>query len=466
MNGRARLAMPRGLSRRDLGRLSAALALAQSLPGLVRAGSRVIEVDDPHAIDWAGLGPGDEVILAAGRYDAPLVVPARGTPERPILIRAATPLAAVFTNSIVFEGAEHVVLADLLVEKAANSGVIIRRGSEAITVRGVTVRESGLGIWIGEGAGAGHRLTGNRVERNATHGIAIDQINASQGRETLIEGNLVRDNGRHGMEIDGSHYVVLRNRVDGNGRALSGCSGIHTFCRTPDLPFGKNNVIAFNTVSGTRETTGQDGNGIQADQWCDDNLIAFNVCFGNDGAGINLFDASRAGVFHNTTVGNMLDSGGSHAYRAEITLSSDYTRALERPTDNEILNNVAVSANPAAVPVYVEKTAGSRPHVIGNNLLHSDTNGPLGFWGPTGWRGADIAAWNAEKGGPPDLTGDPDLPVPGVASGAGRDAAEAFRPTRTLGTPSLAPLARLRQAALLPDGPGPGFLGALPPDGD
>ncbi len=447
------------MSRRDMARMALALGLL-SAPGWVAAGTgRVHRIDRPN-VDWDAIAPGDEVLLAPGTWRRSMIVRARGTAEAPIRLRPEEPDSVTFTNSIVFEGAAHVVLTGVQVSGARHSGVILRRGSEAITVEGVSVRDSGLGIWIGDGAGAAHRLIGNTLTGNRTHGIAIDEINAAPGVETLIEGNVITDNGMHGMEIDGSHYIVLRNRVHGSGRQLSGCSGIHTFCRTPDRPFGKHNVIAFNIVSGTQETTGQDGNGIQADQWCDDNLIAFNICFDNDGAGVNLFDASRTGVFHNTLVGNMIDSGGQHAYKSEVSLASDFTRDMERPVGNRIFNNIMSATNPEAAVIFVEATAASRPHEIGNNLLHHARGGALGHWAPTNWRGVSISEWNALVGGVPDLVGDPLFPAAASSTRARflprPEAARAAAPV---------PVPWLAEAGLVAPGSPPDHLGALPVDG-
>lgn len=447
------------MSRRDIARMTLALGMLAA-PGWAAAGSGRVHRIDSTNVDWDAIAPGDEVLLAPGTWRRAMTVRARGTAEAPILVRPEEPGTVTFNNSIVFEGAAHVVLTGVEVSRARHSGVILRHGSEAITVEGVTVRNSGLGIWIGDGAGASHRLIGNTLTGNRTHGIAIDELNAAPGAETLIEGNVVTDNGMHGMEIDGSHYIVLRNRVHRSGRQLSGCSGIHTFCRTPDRPFGKHNVIAFNIVSGTQETTGQDGNGIQADQWCDDNLIAFNICFDNDGAGVNLFDASRTGVFHNTLVGNMIDSGGRHAYKAEVSLASDFTREMERPEGNRILNNILSATNPEAVAVFVEATAASRPQEIGNNLLHHARGGLLAHWAPTNWRGVSISEWNALAGGVPDLAGDPMFPAAATSTG------ERFLPSPEAAR-AVAPVAVpwLAEAGLVAPGETPDHLGALPVDG-
>jgi len=91
-------------------------------------------------------------------------------------------------------------------------------------------------------------------------------------------------NGMHGMEINGNRYIIEHNIVWENGIGLSGTSGIHIFAKDKQQGTGQFNIIRYNTISGQKETDGQDGNGIQLDEWCDNNQIYFNVTFANDGA--------------------------------------------------------------------------------------------------------------------------------------------------------------------------------------
>jgi len=359
----------------------------------------------PAGIPWSTLRPGDEVLLRAGRTSGLLVIAARGTPERPIVIRAQP--GAVLADSVVFDGAQHVRLEGLTIERSRLSGIIIRRGAIGVTVQDCTVRQCGLGIWIGDGAGGAHRLIGNTLLDNQTHGIAIDVINAPVGQETLIAGNRVARNGMHGMEINGNRYVVEGNLVWDNGLRLSGTSGIHTFCREPGQDAGRDNIIRYNMVWGQRETTGQDGNGIQLDQWCDRNQVYFNICFGNDGAGIVLFDASDNLVANNTLYDNMRDSGRRHAYKADLVLASDYTRNVDHVANNIVRNNLVVTRRRGIASIYVDPFARRSRDIAGNQVFHMAGEVPL-VWNRN--RVRDLEAWNAAKPGDPDRMGDPQLP--------------------------------------------------------
>ena len=337
--------------------------LALMLLGAGPALARTIEVGagagvrDPGQVPWDTLQPGDRVLLRAGTYAGPIVITAKGALGAPIVIEGAGREATIVKASIVLEGAQHVVVRNLTVRKASYPGIIVRNGAAFTTVDGVTVEHSGLGYWIGDGAGAGHKLLNSTMRDNKTHGAAIDVINAAPGQETLIAGNLIERNGYHGIELNGNHYIIEGNRVRDNGLLLSGTSGIHVYAKDPGQDAGKHNVIRFNQVSGQKETDGQDGNGIQLDQWCDDNAVYFNVAWGNDGAGIAIFDAAHNRVFNNTLTENMLDSGGKHAYKAELVVASDYTKKVDHAHGNILRNNLLVTRRSGVVPIYVDPYA-------------------------------------------------------------------------------------------------------------
>ena len=368
-----------------------------SLPGY-RTVARLADVP------FASLGPGSQVLVRGGSYADVVMIGARGTADAPVTIAADGGTRPVLSNSVVFENAAYVTVAGLTVQGAVNSGFIIRRGSSHITVADSTVANSGLGIWIGDGAGAGHRITGNTLADNKTHGVAVDVINAPPESPSYILSNTVTGSGIHGMEINGSGYVVEGNRVSGNGVAMSGTSGIHVYAKDASQDAGDRNTIRYNIVTGQHETTGQDGNGIQIDQWCDGNTVAFNVAADNDGAGINLFDARSNLVVNNTATGNMRDSGGRHVYRGEIVLASDYTKAVDRTSDNRVLNNIAYATRPGVSAIVVEATTTDNGNAIGPNFLGSAAGAPLYRWGATATSDGASLPLNGQG---PDLTGTP-----------------------------------------------------------
>ncbi len=128
-------------------------------------------------VPFASLAPGSSVLVRGGSYGDVAVIGARGSAEAPVTVAAVAGTKPVLSNSVVFENAAYVTVTGLTVRGAVNSGFIIRRGSHHVTVADSTVSKSGLGIWIGDGAGAGHRITGNTLADNKTHGVAVDVIN-------------------------------------------------------------------------------------------------------------------------------------------------------------------------------------------------------------------------------------------------------------------------------------------------
>ena len=355
-------------------------------------------------VPFASLGPGSQVLVRGGSYGDVVMIGARGSADAPVTVTAEAGTRPVLSNSVVFENAAYVTVSGLTVQGAVNSGFIIRRGSTHVTVADSTVARSGLGIWIGDGAGAGHRITGNTLTDNQTHGVAVDVINAPPEDPSFILSNTVTGSGIHGMEINGSGYVVEGNRVSGNGVAMSGTSGIHVYAKDAAQDAGDRNVIRYNIVTGQKETTGQDGNGIQIDQWCDGNTVAFNVAADNDGAGINLFDAGSNTVVNNTTTGNMRDSGGKHVYRGEIVLASDYTKRVDRTSNNRVLNNIAFATRPNVAAIVVEATTTDNNNAIGPNFIGSAAGAPLYRWGT---KGTGDGAGLPLNGQGPDLIGTP-----------------------------------------------------------
>lgn len=388
-------------------RLLTALLAALLLCGLsCAARAEVYEVGaaqpirSPDNVPWSRLVPGDRVVLH-GTLAGGIVIRGHGSADRPIMVSAAS--GSVVTGSVVIEAARHIVIDGLTVRDSAQSAFILRAGAEAITIRNSQASGSAIGIWIGAGAGGGHRILDNVVHDNQGDGIAIDEINASPGQETVIAGNQIFGNGVHGLEINGNHYVVEHNIVHDNGSAMSGASGIHTYAKDANQDAGKHNIIRYNISYGNIDRSAQDGNGIQLDQWCDDNQVYFNLAFDNDGAGIVLFDAANNVVENNTLYGNTRDPGRSHAYKADLVVASDYTTNVDHAFGNVLRNNLVYALRAGHYAIYVNSFSARHMKAIGgNDFVHADDGSPLFFW--AGQRGRDMAYWNTLKPGAPNVS--------------------------------------------------------------
>jgi len=214
------------------------------------------------------------------------------------------------------------------------------------------------------------------VEDSATNGIGVDGVNALASDRTLIQDNTVLRSGHHGMEIRGSNYQIEHNTVAYSGLSLAGTSGIHVFSFSAADDAGDGNLIRYNLTHHNLDSLAHDGNGIQIDQWCDNNVVAFNVSWQNDGAGIIVFDGNGNKVYGNTVGGNGLDPGGTHLAWGEIIVNGEGNAG--RPANNLVYDNVAVSTSDNVAAIFVDGWAVARgSNRIGPNLLFNTAPGGL-----------------------------------------------------------------------------------------
>ena len=325
-------------------------------------------------VPWASLPPGAEVRLAGGPHTGPVSIAAQGTAERPITLRAADPAQppVLRQGGLDFQGAAHVQVRGLTVEDSPWGAVVIRRGSHHISLLGNTLRRSYMGVDISDGAGQGLRLEGNLIEDHQTHGIAIVEVNASAAEPGLVLGNTVRRNGHHGLEIHGSHWRIERNEVSASGLRLGGTSGIHLYSRVDDNTCD-DNWVRYNFSHSNQDRLLYDGNGIQADHWCDRNVISHNVVWANDGAGIIVFDGADNLVFNNSSQGNGLDPKRRPDQLGEIILNAH----LGRTQGNQVFNNLLLPSRREVPGLLVDYLTADRPNSIGPNHHAPRSDGGL-----------------------------------------------------------------------------------------
>jgi parallel beta-helix repeat protein len=321
------------------------------------------------AVPWATLPAGALIVVGPGAQAGPVTITSQGTAAQPIEVRAADASnPPVVNSSFDFQGAAHVKLKGFVVSGSPWGAVVIRRGSHHITIEGNTLKQSYMGVNISDGAGEGLQIVDNLIEDNETHGIAIALENTAQAATSRVAGNTIRRNGHHGIEIQTSHYVIERNVVSESGRGIGGASGIHLFSRNAAENTGDNNVIRYNfSFNNVDQLLHWDGNGIQADQWCDGNVIAYNVTWGNDGAGIILFDSVNNEVHNNTLIGNARDQGRSANATGDLILSSSAVGAF-RNANNRVYNNLIVPLRSGAAGLAIDTATTANANSIGPNL--------------------------------------------------------------------------------------------------
>jgi len=335
-------------------------------------------------------GPGTIIRLHGGHYTAPVLVPLTGTRDSPITIEGGGPID--IDGSIVLDHAAFIIVQHLHIIHASDAGIILRQASHDNIIRDNTIENAKLGIWLGQGAGLANSIHHNAISRSETHGIAIDGVIAEPGRENLIVGNRIKDSGIHGIEVSASYTSITGNMVSGSGRLSTGASGIHIFARSADAGVGRNNDIEGNYSFDNHDASAQDGNGIQIDQWCDDNRVAGNIAADNDGAGIIIFDASGAHVTGNMLTGNMRDPGHSHRHKGELVFASDDEHDVDHTRGATADSNIVLSTEATVAPVLVDVPTSRHSPIFSRNRLENGAHGPIARWANRDI--TDIGTWN------------------------------------------------------------------------
>lgn len=329
------------------------------------------------AVPWSSLPAGAEVLVSPGTWTGVTTINATGTKAAPIVITAADPAdPPVLANSVDLQHSAYVQISHVTVQAPSYAGIIIRMASHHITVADNTINHAPVGITITGAAGTGHQLLRNTIADAATHGISVD-VNADPAERTLIAHNQVLRSGQHGMEIRASHYQVDSNTVSASGQATGGTSGIHVYSGSSGETSGDDNLVRWNLSYGNRDTAAVDGNGIEVDQWCNGNTVAYNLVWGNDGAGIIVFDGSNNLIVGNTAYGNGRDPSHTHVALGQIIVSGTAAATVK---GNHVWNNIAASTLPGVPALYVDTRAVSGGNTFGANLYANSAGGTLLRW--------------------------------------------------------------------------------------
>ncbi len=341
------------------------------------------------------------IIGSAGTAALPIVYEAYGTGDPP----------QIQNGGISLGGAQHIILRDLEISGSPYAGIALQEGTQFTEIAGNILHHNAAGIWLGNGVGMNNRIVGNTIYLNNGNGIAVDAVFCTPGNETRIAYNEIYSNTWHGIELSGNYHIVEGNIVHGNGANpdgsddLVGHSGIHLFSRyhdnDPDLG-GDHNIIRNNIVYGTRDRNDNatDGNGIQMDMWCDDNLVYNNIVYRNDGPGIIIFGGSRNRIAHNTLYENGRYLGFRPARTQLMVASSEEVDAA----DNILINNIAFSTAAETYAAFIGDTAAARNNLFSHNLYFNAADGNLVGRGSAG--SLSLEEWNAASWAD-DLAGNP-----------------------------------------------------------
>lgn len=370
------------------------------------------EVSSPVQMTWSALKPGDVVWIHPGRYSGnPQVQDVAGSASKPIQVKAWNAdrppqlldgITLRHASWLQVSGLDVTVTGWKDVPAYKNwAAVIIDQGSHDLVFSQSVVHDAMVGIEVAN-AGLGIQLRDNQVLNNGYHGIAINNAASTATQRSVIAGNLVQGNGQHGIELQSNFFLVEHNRVQDNGAEtrvkvpVGGTSGIHLFSDVGGAGCS-DNIVRYNHVSGQTDRIGADGNGLLLDHFCDRNLLAYNVSWANDGAGLGLYAAASNTVHSNTLRGNSRDVDrprrvpgvlmGDLVVTSAARLSGRNTEDATR--DNLIHDNIIVGTRANVPVVNIDWIVTDDPNTVGPNLLWSIVGAPLINRG--GWLAYDAA---------------------------------------------------------------------------
>jgi parallel beta-helix repeat protein len=312
---------------------------------------------------WSAVRAGTVINVCLGEASSVLIA-GRGTAAAPIVIQAAPGFQPTFGGSLVLYNASYVTVQNLTVTNPSGAAMMLVANSDHVVIQNSRLVGSAHGLWISSAygpIGQGNVIINNLISGNAGFGVTVDEDRVG----AVIQGNHIADNGYDGIQLNGSSYLVKGNQVHDNGRAIGGASGIHLYAENSTDGYCRNNLILSNYAFSNHDAAAQDGNGILADQWCDQNEIRGNIVSLNDGAGIALYDAAANVVADNTLQDNAADPGSSHGMRGNIVLATAGA-ATNRTSGNTVQDNSIVTT--AAVPgIAKDALTALQPNSIANN---------------------------------------------------------------------------------------------------
>lgn len=426
--------------------------------GVLRSPGRPTYYIDPGAADggngsllhpfnsWQDVNwqPGANYLQKAGTSATDsFTVTAQGTADDPIRIGSyggrtdGGPIERpVLHGSITFDGAAYVTVDGLHVTDAPDAAVTIRNGATHVSVKNSEISNSGIGVWITDGAGVANVVHGNVIHNNSSHGVAITLAGGAPGAETVVSHNSILANGLHGVELNANWVIVDHNEVGDNGAGRIGTSGIHLFSSTPEEDAARHNTVSFNVVYGSKENFGPDGNGIELDHWTKFTEVHNNVLFGNDGQGFVAFRASDFRFFNNAVFDDARSPAHDNFARpTEVFIGSYSIEMVDQSLNYTFHGNTVASSGTftGSSQVNITSILVDAPTIfftrnIGANHYYNAEGGdfyrwgfsPSEVWGP-GETGSDIDTWNALKqNGDPDVLGGVNMLKGDVLTGDGR----------------------------------------------
>jgi parallel beta-helix repeat protein len=207
-------------------------------------------------------GAGTTITVAAGVYPEPLYETASGTPDRPIVLRAAPGARPTVTGRLTLNGSNILVRGFVFVGRSATNpdNVLVSINGSHVTLAHSELRDSAMsGVIVG--ASDDVRLIGNWIHDNGTHvvaGIAQDHgIYWANGRNGRIVNNIIDHNRGFGIQLYPAAIstVVSSNTIIANGVPKDGSYGASGIILGGSATAGNtvvNNIMAWNGEAAVR----------------------------------------------------------------------------------------------------------------------------------------------------------------------------------------------------------------------
>jgi hypothetical protein len=319
------------------------------------------------------LQPGDELILHGGTYSqtSRRAVTAKGTPEKPIIIRAAAGESPLLTrpadhrdrgNNIEFVDCAHLVIRGLRFQ-GGSSGVRFIRGHH-ITLEDCEIFETGNNA-LTMNSGDCHAFV---IRRNHIHHTGLSTSRATEGEgmyigchggscrttDSLIEGNYIHhtrstsDGGNDGIEIKtSSHGNIVRDNVIHDTNIGRRYPGIFVYGGGPGT-----NVVEGNVIWNA-------GEGIQV---VSDAVVRNNIIFNCSASGITAAPHAAMPRVRNTSIINntvfnapvgvrMRWASGTNLVFANNAVYCPAGTAMDANTGSALLRNNYVHGRLAGIAV-------------------------------------------------------------------------------------------------------------------
>jgi|GEM_PF-1364426 len=284
--------MPTTSSARRTSSSAALLALAV-LAAAARADVLHVPKDFPTVAEaLAAAQAGDEIVLAAGSYNTPILIDdvdgivLRG--QGKVVLGGGTDV----TPALTLENSDHVTVDHLRIEGAQGTAVFAGPGADDLVLSRLRIEDcAGTGIVAGESSGV--LIDRCRVEGAGGHGISILEA----GEFTLSRCTVV-DAGGIGIDVGDAQFITVdRCHVTGSGQ-----SGIAMGFSGPS----HHGVLSRNVVI----DAGTNGLFVRGAE----NVVTENRVQGAGGAGVLLHAESVGGIVEDNTLvdaGVGLDVGGT-----------------------------------------------------------------------------------------------------------------------------------------------------------